>query len=88
MFGNIRKIFGEPPVERKIGDMEIDESGYIVPWAIRDGKLNMNYRIHSKKGGTKSVKVTRLGRFEFDVEYENQSIGMLLTVQHEVTEEE
>jgi hypothetical protein len=48
-------------VEKTISEMEIDQFGYTVPWAVSyDGKsymVNPNYTIHTEIGGTVTMLV-------------------------------
>ncbi len=48
-------------IEKTISEMEIDQFGYTVPWAVSyDGKsykINPNYTIHTEIGGTVTMLV-------------------------------
>ena len=67
---NILKVTGKPERERKIRDMLIGETGYTVPWAVRDGALNESFTIEPNKGGTLSLRVECVGKEQFHITYE------------------
>lgn len=58
-------------VERRIGDMHIGETAYIVPWAVHvDGDetvyLILDYhRVYEKPGGTSDLRIKRLSEDVF-----------------------
>ena len=55
------------PADKKkktIGDMEVGESGYSVPWAIKINKnmvawLDADYTIRNQKSGAADTKITK-----------------------------
>ncbi len=71
---NVTKITGkgQPEPERTIGDMATGETGYTVPWALRDGRLLRYYSVWPDKEGTVTMRVTRVGQDEYHVHFEDE----------------
>ena len=57
------KIEGTPKFERRIGKMEIGDTGFIVPWAFdpKTETLRLDYTVHEERCGTVDLPIERIG---------------------------
>ena len=67
---NIVRVTGYvPEPELRIGDMQPGDTGYTVPWAIKDGVLDEDSTL-TEQGGPASVKITCTEPHKYAIHYE------------------
>ncbi len=53
--------------DKTIGEMEVDETGFIVSWAVLNGAVNESYPVREAAGGTFDTVIVALGRHVYRV---------------------
>ncbi len=70
MSTNVVKISNKPEAEKIIAFMRVGDCGFTVPWAYKDGRLNVDYTIDECKGGTATLFVRCVANGQYEIDYE------------------